>query len=295
MITNSSPLATNTSTVSSNKCNHNAPKIKTEDYHNQVVKKRRTTNEVPTTKKKTQPSITTFVSCNKQTTLKEEEYFTLPSHIDGFNLLSLRRHFHSVRTKPNIIALIKKSVINNNTLPSTSKSPPVKRYSQRSLLANESPQLVPATNDVIYLNNSLHRCYVEDFIALPIGSNISILIPKKIVILSKKKKGQKCIDPKLIKIVDLIQPSLTRIGGPNDLYYVVRASVSSTPNRDAAYSGIDRISLKNGLHGTQKYGSVVSINGCSITPLIKWRDVLNAGKDGMQVRQFNTFPHTEIY
>ena len=106
---------------------------------------------------------------------------------------------------------------------------------------------------------------------------------------SKKKKGSKRIDDKIIKIVDLIEPPLTRSGGVNDLYYVVKASIASTPNRDAAYSGIDRISLKNGLHGTQKYGSLLSIEGCAITPLIKWRDVLNGGKDGIQVRYHNAF------
>ena len=73
MVTNASPLATNASTASSNKRNHNAPKIKTEDYHNQVVKKRRTTNQVSSTKKKSQPAITNFISCDKQTSLKEEE------------------------------------------------------------------------------------------------------------------------------------------------------------------------------------------------------------------------------
>ena len=52
----------------------------------------------------------------------------------------------------------------------------------------------------------------------------------------------------------MIEPSLTRIGGANDLYYVLEASIVSNPNRDAANSGIDWPSLKTGLHGTQKYG-----------------------------------------
>jgi hypothetical protein len=132
MATTPSPLSNNTSTVTSNKRNHNASKIKTEDYHNEVVKKRRTSNQTPTIKK-TQHTITTFISCNKQTSLKEEKYFTVPSNIDGFNLHSLRRHFHSVRTKTNIIALIKKSVINNTTTSSSplkSKPSTTKRYSQ---------------------------------------------------------------------------------------------------------------------------------------------------------------------
>jgi hypothetical protein len=106
--------------------------------------------------------------------------------------------------------------------------------------------------------------------------------------LSKKKKGSKRIDDKLLQVVESIKPSLTQIGGLNDLYFVVEASIASTPNRDAAFSGIDRISLKSGLHGTQKYGSLLSIPGCAITPLIKWRDVLNGGKEGIQVRHFYT-------
>jgi hypothetical protein len=135
---------------------------------------------------------------------------------------------------------------------------------------------------------------VEDFIGLTVGTNITLLIPKKILNLSKKKKGSKRIDDKLIKVVESLDPPLTQIGGLNDLYYAVEASIASTPNRDAAYSGIDRISLKNGLHGTQKYGAVLSIRGSSITPLIKWRDVLNGGKEGIQVRHLLDFDNITI-
>ena len=49
---------------------------------------------------------------------------------------------------------------------------------------------------------------------------------------SKKKKGSKCFNEKLLQIIDLIEPSLTWIGGIHNLYYVIEASIASTPNCD---------------------------------------------------------------
>ena len=109
-----SPLSTSALSTSPNKRTHKAPKIKTEDYHDKVIKKRRIVNKNNTikpssSKKSSQSTIVNFLSPSiKQSTLKEEEYFVVPSNLDGFNLLSLRRHVYSIKTKPNVIALIKK-------------------------------------------------------------------------------------------------------------------------------------------------------------------------------------------
>ena len=75
-------------------------------------------------------------------------------------------------------------------------------------------------------------------------------------------------------VVDIVVPPLTQIGATKDLYYIIKATIASTPNLDASHTGIDRQSIKAGLHGTQKYGSLLSIIGCDISPLIKWRDIL---------------------
>ena len=288
MATTTPSLLTNSITLSPNKRNHKAPKIKTQDYHNKVVKKRRISSKKkvskPSSKSKSQPTIVSFLSTsNKQTSLKEEDFFINPSNLDGLNLQSLRRHFHSITTKPNIVALIKKSVIHNNTNPSTQKIPSLKRYSQRRINSNSTTTCTLHNNNLILLKSGLNRCYIEDFISLTSGTDITLLVPQKLIIASKKKHGPQQLDEKLIKVVDMIDPALTQIGGPKDLYYVIESSIASTPNRNAAYSGIDKLSIKSGLHGIQKYGSTLSIDGTTITPLIKWRDVLNGRKDGIQV------------
>ena len=283
-----SPLSTNTSLSSTTKRKHKAPKIKTEDYHEQVVKKRRIANSSkaskPVTNKKSQTTITNFKLTKNLTTLKEEDYFINPSNVDGFNLISLRRHFHSIVTKSNIVALMKKSIINNNTIPSTKKTPTNKRYSQRSILSKEIIKPVTIEKGCIYLHSSLNRCYLEDFISLPSGSQINLLLPKSLVISSNKKKGTKRLDDKLLLLVDAIDPPLTQIGGSTSMYYVLYATIISTPNRDASCSGIDKGTLKGGLHGVHKYGSTIAVEGSDVTPLIKWRDVLFGCKNGIQVR-----------
>ena len=135
MVTNTSDVLAPSSALSLNKRSHKPTKIKTKDYHDQVVKKQRTQHKSKATKlsknHQSQSIITSFLSSNKQTSLKEEDYFIVPSSVDRFNLLSLRQHFHSVKTKSNIIALIKKYVIQNNTIPSTQKIVSnTKQYSQ---------------------------------------------------------------------------------------------------------------------------------------------------------------------
>ena len=281
-----SPFTISSLSSSPNKCTHKAPKIKTEDYHDRVVKKRRTVNKTKATKpsstKKSQSTIVNFLSPNnKVPSLKEEDYFIVPPNIDGFNLFSLRRHIHSIKTKPNIVALIKKCVIHNNINPSTQKSSPTKRYSQRSLITNKIVNTNQKKNDFVYLDSRLNRCYLEDFIALPCGTHICILVPRKEVV--STKKSIKCVDEKLISIINTTVPPLTQLGGTKDIYYIINATISTTPNRDASITGIDRASMKAGLHGSQKFGSLIKVEGCGITPLIKWRDVLNGCKDGIQV------------
>ena len=139
------------------------------------------------------------------------------------------------------------------------------------------------SNNNIHLHSTLNRCYVEDFIGLSSGSSVVILVPQRQVLCKKKNVSLKLVDDKLVQIVEFVKPPILQMGGPKDIYYAINATILSTPNRDASFTGIDRVSLKAGLHGTQKYGSIVKVDGCTITPLIKWRDVMNGCKDGIQV------------
>ena len=175
-------------------------------------------------------------------------------------------------------------MIHHNTIPSTQKASISKRYSQRSILPALINQTNKQQNYYSHLNSSFNRCYVEDFISLPRGTSINLLIPQKLVESMKKKKYSKGIDQKLMLVVDIMVPPLTQIGTSKDLYYIVEAMIALSPNQDASHTGINRQSIKAGLHGTQKYGSTLNIIGCNISPLIKWRDILNGCKDGIQVR-----------
>ena len=84
-------------------------------------------------------------------------------------------------------------------------------------------------------------------------------------------------------IINTMLPPITQLGGSKDMYYIINRTISTTPNRDASIAGIDRASMKAGLHGIQKFGSLVNVEGCAIILLIKWRDILNGCKDGIQV------------
>ena len=57
-----------------------------------------------------------------------------------------------------------------------------------------------------------------------------LLIPKKLVDSMKKKKHCKGVDPKLMKIVDIVDPQLTQIGTKNDMCFTINATIASTPN-----------------------------------------------------------------
>ena len=113
------------------------------------------------------------------------------------------------------MALIKKCVGHNNINPSTQKLSPIKRYTQRSLTTNT---IVNTTKnkEFVHLDSALNHCYIENFTALSCGTHISILVPQKQVVSSKK--NIKHVDKKLIMIINTILPPMTQLGGSKDTY-----------------------------------------------------------------------------
>ena len=131
-------------------------------------------------------------------------------------------------------------------------------------------------------SGSINHCFVEDFIQLQDGSALTILLPLKEYEISKNVVPT--FDTKFLKLIDIFQFEITQVGDTNNLCYVINAIILSSPNRDHALSGIDKVSLKEGLNGNKKYGSIVSVNdNCSIHPLIKWNDVLNGRRNRMMI------------
>ena len=272
---------------------HKASRYNTKDYHNDVVKKRQKTNVSSSKTVVTSPcqrSITSFLvdaEPHEQTIqLKNEDYFKVPLLKKAFNLLSLRRSFPSTKTNVNIVGLIKKNVLNNNVVKWTVQSKIRSRRTNRpvAIIENNENVIPSITNESIgsdIISRDYHRLYVEDFILLNVGDLIKVLIPDKA--LHKKSKGKYSFDTKFISCALELDAPITQIGGVNNRYHVLSCEVKSTPNRTQAISGIDRITLQNGFKGNQNFGSLVCIDDSDYIPLLKWRDVLNGRRDGLQV------------
>ena len=142
---------------------------------------------------------------------------------------------------------------------------------------NASPIIVPFSP-----SSSLHRCYVEDFIMLPIKSEITILLP----IRKNSKKSSvtpPSYDVKFLKIIEEQEFEKTSIGGEKNIFHIIPATIVSSPNLDQASCGIDRTTFLQGLNGNSKFGCTVRVEGSKLEPLVKWRDVLNGRRTGLQV------------
>jgi hypothetical protein len=239
--------------------------------------------------------LSTSTTTTKQSKLKVEEYFKLPDPSKGFNLPSLRRHFLTTTLKPNIVTIIKKTVQHNNVIPwrPAPKKSTAPRSSSRIQANNISiidakKKVVPSVHASSSVSSStfnpdpsVHRCYLEDFISLPVGSNITILLPIKEC--SKAKKVAPSFDIKFVKLVEEFDFERTCIGEESNAFYVINATIKASPNRNQALSGIDRQSLQEGLYGNKKFGCIVSVLDSDIYPLVMWRDVLNGRRKGLQV------------
>ena len=247
-----------------------------------------------------QSAITSFLKdTNNTNAFPIEEYFHVPAPNLGFNIGSLRRHFYTMKHNANIIAVIMKTILNNNiipwqpsTIPKTNTSRLSKRIKQSDanklvqaqlnvidvtcLDKNSSPIIVPFSP-----SSSLHRCYVEDFIMLPIKSEITILLPVRKN--SKKTVTPPSYDVKFLKIIEEQEFEKTSIGGEKNIFHIIPATIISSPNLDQASCGIDRITFLQGLNGNSKFGCTVRVEGSNLEPLVKWRDVLNGRCTGLQV------------
>ena len=142
--------------------------------------------------------ITSFLTKEKQastTSIPIEDYFKVPIVTQGFNIASLRHqhHFSTLKIKPNIIAVMMKTILNNNVIPwqaSTTKKTKnrisERRQKQHCTKIQSTLNAVVNDNDSNHLatifpfspQTCMHRCYVEDFILLPKESQIVILLPK---------------------------------------------------------------------------------------------------------------------
>lgn len=70
----------------------------------------------------------------------------------------------------------------------------------------------------------VHRCYLEDFIKLDVGSNITILLPIKEC--SKAHKVAPTFDSKFLMLIELFEFERTCIGEQTNAFYVINANVT---------------------------------------------------------------------
>ena len=92
-------------------------------------------------------------------------------------------------------------------------------------------------------------------------------------------------DPKFLTCLQQIDAPLTKIGADSNVFCVMTCITKSCPNRNDAISGIDRITMQNGFKGNQNFGCLLDIEDSDVVPLLKWRDVLNGGREGLQVSE----------
>ena len=67
---------------------------------------------------------------------------------------------------------------------------------------------------------------------------VNILIPQNLVWPMKKKKCFNDLDQKLMLVVGVVIPLLTKIGTTKDLCYIIVATMLSTSNQHASRTGI---------------------------------------------------------
>ena len=285
----------NNPTQYTEKRKHKASRYGTKDYHSDVINKRPKYNKPSpetTATSNSQSSITSFLVSNSHSNeqslqLKNEEYFKVPPSKKGFNILSLRRSFYSIKTKPNIVGLIKKNVLNNNIVKWTVQSKIATRPTRTSLSTLERnrtavvPPIVNEAHTDSIISRNYHRLYIEDYIVLNVGDCIKVLIPEKAM---KKKNKVHSFDTKFLSILSEIDDAtMTQIGGPTNRFFVLSCIIKSCPNRTLAINGIDRVTFQLGYNGNQNYGCLLSVEDSNIEPLLKWRDVINGRREGLQV------------
>lgn len=268
-----------------------------------------TNTSPPASSRPKQSSITSYLGAkttSKLTTLKVEQFFKVPDYSKGFNLLSLRRHFPSVTLKPNIVSLIKKTVQHNNVIArnvvvkqcvNTRTSARIhtttqKQHQSTKQQCQNKPNHRQLLVTVFNPSGSIHHCFVEDFISLPVASSITILLPVEQC--EKANKVTPTFDFKFLQLLSLFEFAVTSIGDSDNLFYVIEAVILSSPNRNQATMGIDKQSLQEGLNGNKKFGCVVSVQNSGITPLVKWKDVLNGRRNGLMVSVFFSFKNNII-
>ena len=97
-----------------------------------------------------------------------------------------------------------------------------------------------------------------------------LLAPQKLFFSMKKKKHYKGADKKLVLLVDIVDLMITQIISTKELYRIIEAAIESTMNKCVLYADINRQSIKAGIFGVQKRGSLLRIIVCSIPTLTKW-------------------------
>ena len=159
----------------------------------------------------------------------------------------------------------------------------IRKRTSLSTIQNKVTSVPHFTNEAVsnsIISRNYHRLYVEDFILLNVGDSIKVLIPEKEL---KKKNKLYTFDSKFISCLTDIDAPMTQIGAISNRFYVLSCIIKSSPNRHDTISGIDKTTFNRGFKGNQNFGCSLSVEDTNIVPLLKWRDVLNGKREGLQV------------
>ena len=160
------------------------------------------------------------------------------------------------------MSVIQKTVQINNIIP---WNPSMKKLSETrssdrihnvirkkmSLSASLKKKKQTASSTMFNPRGSIHLFFLEDFINLLDGSSVIILLP--LIDCEISKKIAPTFDAKFLKLIENFEFKLTQVGDTANLFHAINATIFSSPNRDQALTGIDRLSLQEVLNRNKSF------------------------------------------
>ena len=195
-------------------------------------------------------------------TSKSSSFITITSSSQPY--IQVREPFMDTLSTKSMNAQIAKSLKNNFQ---TSYVRKTERRSQRN--KNKTLETKTLFNHVQLLD-SYRRCIVEDFMTLPKGTEIIVLLPSSYMSLSPWKEHESD---------DLKTPNIS-FGSKK--YIMTTATMSFSPYSSRVCDGMIRDDLEFGF-ANGNFGSYVNFNDFNVDRLITWSEVLHGRSDFLQV------------
>jgi hypothetical protein len=165
-----------------------------------------------------------------------------------------------------VVNAISRSLKNGFNLQYDKTSDSLKTTRSSAEVPQQSRPEIPSYQ-IHFGQTSLHRCLVESFISLPVGTKVLLLVPEHSMHDSFHEVAQ-------------LQQSREVIILNKTAFVQLRGNVKANPNVSTILSGMDRRDVINGF-GVGRRGLAIQLDNYNSTIEISWGDIL-AG-DGIQV------------